>query len=73
MIIIIYSNNVQLCVKNQITICTFETWHLSIFTCVLRNIKMKVSAEKPKICDIFYMLFDINITNINIQFLLNNN
>lgn len=49
MIIIIYSNNVQLCVKNQITICTFETWHLSIFTCVLRNIKMKVSAEKPKI------------------------
>lgn len=51
-IIIIYSNNVQLCIKNQITICTFESWHLSIFTRILRNMKMTVSAEKPKICDI---------------------
>lgn len=54
MIIIIYSNNVQLCIKSQITICTFETWYLSIFTRILRNMKMTVSAEKPKvsICDI---------------------
>ena len=53
-IIIIYSNNVQLSIKNQITICTFESWHLSIFTRILRNMKMTVSAEKPKIsiCDI---------------------
>lgn len=58
MIIIIYSNNVQLCIKNQITICTFETWHLSIFTCVLRNIKMRVSAEKPKI-NLWYILYVI--------------